>query len=655
MHYEEYILKKHFFKKGKVFGSWKLIRFLNSGGNGEVWIVENQENEKAAIKILKKIKQKAYFRFCDECKTVVNNSDITGVLPIIDLYLPSNFSKETPWYVMPIATPLSEYLKEKNAPEIIQSISYIAEILEQLHCRDIYHRDIKPANLFYNDGNYFIGDFGLVDYPDKKDLTMKGETVGPKWTMAPEMKRNAEKASGGPADVYSLAKTMWILLTKESKGFEGQYIDDTFIGLQKFQPSIFREPLNELLSRCTENDSKKRPSAKEVSKCLKNWIPVNKNYEQRNKLEWFSIQKKLFPSSIPLRVFWKSVDDILSILKITCSSRSLNHMFFPNGGGLDLTGIQKSVESDCLELDFGGSIYIVKPNNLIFESFGDDTEWNYFRLETGNLEPMNPEKVYKGREVLAEIEPGIYTDYECLEYDDFNGESLPSSARGITRVIHGDFVIFQKTSLYNKNPRTYDGRHNKLTADQFRDHISLVIEHLNKNKPAGRDISRTKIKYIKPKIYRKNERILSKKEIELLKQIILMAKSRNDENDNLRKKYGLSDYLKFPPDAKEAKYYNAPKPIASELNNFLTNLSQDEIELVAAVMYGGRDYLSHNRTTALHEMLGDFKNDSDLVYSIYEKSPLADYLEAGIKAYSTELGHVTYQANSADTKSRAAD
>ena len=133
---------------------------------------------------------------------------------------------------------------------------------------------------------------------------------------------------------------------------------------------------------------------------------------------------------------------------------------------------------------------------MIFESFGDDTEWNYFRLETGNLEPMNPEKVYENQELLAEINPGIYTDYECLEYDDFNGESLTSSARGITRVIQGDFVIFQKTSLYNKNPRTYDGRHNKLTADQFRDHISLVIEHLNKNKPVGRDISRTKIKYI---------------------------------------------------------------------------------------------------------------------------------------------------------------
>jgi len=38
--------------------------------------------------------------------------------------------------------------------------------------------------------------------------------------MDPEMRRNPDKADGKCADVYSLAKTLWILLTKETKGFE---------------------------------------------------------------------------------------------------------------------------------------------------------------------------------------------------------------------------------------------------------------------------------------------------------------------------------------------------------------------------------------------------------------------------------------------------
>jgi len=34
--------------------------------------------------------------------------------------------------------------------------------------------------------------------------------------MAPEMRRDADRADPGPADVWALAKTLWVLLTNEA-------------------------------------------------------------------------------------------------------------------------------------------------------------------------------------------------------------------------------------------------------------------------------------------------------------------------------------------------------------------------------------------------------------------------------------------------------
>ena len=51
--------------------------------------------------------------------------------------------------------------------------------------------------------------------------------------MAPEMRYNAKNADGKKADVYSLAKTLWIVLTGVDYGFEGRYEeDDAIIGLR---------------------------------------------------------------------------------------------------------------------------------------------------------------------------------------------------------------------------------------------------------------------------------------------------------------------------------------------------------------------------------------------------------------------------------------
>lgn len=627
-----------FIKRNQKFGDWTVISNLGAGGNGEVWIAQNSGGNKAAIKILKKLKQIAYSRFVDECKVIRENQDIKGVMPIFDFYLPGEIGKELPWYVMPIAVPISEQLIDKNAEEILIAIIEIGDTLSELHKKNITHRDIKPPNLFWFDDRYCIGDFGLVDYPEKKDLTPKGGEVGPKWTMAPEMRRDPDKADGKCADVYSLAKTLWILLTNEKKGFEGQYKPDHFIGIGKFQQTIFPNPFDDLIRDCTENDPLKRPSIMEVVERLKNGIEINRSYEEKNRVQWIAVQRNLFPTALPSRVIWENINDIISVLK-NLSFINLNHMFFPNGGGLDLENVSKSFEDNCLELGFSGSYIIVKPKRLIFESFGDNPEWNYFRLETGDLISFDPSYTKYNDEMLTELEPGLYTDYNCFEYNDFNGEPLPSTARPIRRIFNGDFVIFQKTSLYNKNRSTYDGRHNKMNADQFRKHIYSAIQYNKKDIKSIIISSDIKdIRYIKPDIFRQNERILTSSELKLLNEIITMAIERDLEDDGIRAKFGISDHYSFG-DEKVQKYLLARRPKGKALDKYLTMLAQPELEIIVSVMYGGRDCIVGGRTLPFQEMLKDSKGHHNLVETLTEKAPLAEYLKAGIKAYSDEFGH----------------
>jgi serine/threonine-protein kinase len=305
--------------KNAMFGDWKLKKFLGGGGNGDVWLVVNSKNEEAAIKLLRKIERKTYARFINEVNIIKANSDIEGILPILDSYLPDKPTDEIPWYAMPVAQPLENYLDGKHFEDVVMAIEDVAKTLYELHRRDISHRDIKPENLLVLNGKVYLADFGLVDYPDKINITSTGDIVGAKWTMAPEMRREGNKADGKPADIYSLAKTFWILITKNKKGFDGQYdptgvnslnrlrlkekdIEDHLYINDKYRPTLFIKPIDDLLRNCTYDLPMHRPTVEHFLETVSWWVSAHKNIGVRNPIEWKALQKQLFPTTMPQRV-----------------------------------------------------------------------------------------------------------------------------------------------------------------------------------------------------------------------------------------------------------------------------------------------------------------------------------------------------------------
>ena len=158
------------------------------------------------------------------------------------------------------------------------------------------------------------------------------------------MKRYGDKHDGLCADVYSLAKTLWILLTDQKLGFEGQYNPDGVNGLSRYKltipeddrfyrgmPPIYLRHLDDLLRESTNDNPSERPSIREFVVRLHEWIGLYKDFKKRNPLEWRDTQQKLFPFSMPQRAIWEKSNEIIRILDLLGSIDNLNHMFLPRG------------------------------------------------------------------------------------------------------------------------------------------------------------------------------------------------------------------------------------------------------------------------------------------------------------------------------------
>ena len=101
-------------------------------------------------------------RFLQEIRIMSKHSDLDAIMPVLDS------SSSEYWYVMPLATPVSDFIKQKlKSFKDIQSILVdIASALCEIHSRDLEHRDIKPENIYFWNGKIRFGDFGLVNFPD---------------------------------------------------------------------------------------------------------------------------------------------------------------------------------------------------------------------------------------------------------------------------------------------------------------------------------------------------------------------------------------------------------------------------------------------------------------------------------------------------------
>jgi serine/threonine protein kinase len=246
-------------RRGQRYGNWAITgdRRLGSGGNGEVWRAKNSDGRTGAIKILNPPRREnegkyRLSRFKDEVSFLIAYPAFPGILPVLDHRISDDLA-ETSWFVMPEAKTIRNGLGNDPEPGlVVTAAAEIATTLAALAAEGVGHRDIKPDNLFELDGHWLIGDFGLVTYPEKDPRTKHGRKLGPTDYMAPEMRQDADQADPGPADVWALAKTLWVLLTGEALPLPGTHrATDLAHSLQDRITYRFSAELDRMLEKAT--------------------------------------------------------------------------------------------------------------------------------------------------------------------------------------------------------------------------------------------------------------------------------------------------------------------------------------------------------------------------------------------------------------------
>ncbi len=467
-------------KQNSWCNSYDIIEKLGEGGNANVYHV--RDNTNCMELALKELYNKSYekkARFLNEIHiTEQNASTIPGIIPIIE----SN--EEEYWYTMPLATKILDYVKDKTISDIVTGVIELSDTLEKLHEKGICHRDIKPSNIYYYNDRFSFGDFGLVDFPDNPDdFTKSDKGVGAIFTIAPEMKRDPKHADGTKGDVFSLAKTMWMLLSGDDRGFDGvyNYLDKSH-GLRYIEKykNIHLVELEELLKNATDNNPSLRPTIKEFKDRLNIWLDVYNDYYKAQASDWNFLNKQLFGLNPPESSCWREIHKIIEVLNIVGMTPAYNHMLFSDKGGLDFSYAELANEKDCIYIyDTAGCCYLVKPKCLYHEGFGENYRWNYFLLEFNRLNPILEENGVVDFEYLVEDMPGHYVDAKYVQYGVYDcdtGIPLLKGHKTVCRYIREKFLIVMKSGPYNNISGTYDGRHGLCSNTYFRDYISKLVK-----------------------------------------------------------------------------------------------------------------------------------------------------------------------------------
>lgn len=261
-------------KHGDRLGVWSLVRPLEGGrgGNGAVWEVDDGNGRRVALKYLHRTRGDGPARFAREVEAMRSCSDVSGVMPIYD----SNIDPAKPvqWYTMPLAEPLSRVTSELDSLQaIVEVCRSLASTLATLHARGYSHRDIKPENVFRLEGEWYLGDFGLVDHAENASLTPNDKKLGPTFYIALEMLNSPSNADGRAADVYSLAKLLWKLATGQNYPNPGRH--DRYrpaMTISAWTEDEAAVPLDALIDTMTDEDPAVRPSMDVVRDELTKWL-----------------------------------------------------------------------------------------------------------------------------------------------------------------------------------------------------------------------------------------------------------------------------------------------------------------------------------------------------------------------------------------------
>ena len=232
-----------------IFGDWRIVREIGSGGFGTVFEIERKEfgyTYRAALKAVTIPQNQSeldsvlddgvdeqtateYFstvvqEFVGEFRLMSKLKGESNIVSYED-HRVIKHEDGIGWDIlirMELLTPLLKYTKEHSLmqQDVIRLGIDICKALELCRRCDIIHRDIKPENIFVSEsGKFKLGDFGIARTVEKTQSGLSKK--GTYYYMAPEVYRGDEY--GPSVDIYSLGLVLYRYLNNNRMPFLPPY------------------------------------------------------------------------------------------------------------------------------------------------------------------------------------------------------------------------------------------------------------------------------------------------------------------------------------------------------------------------------------------------------------------------------------------------
>ncbi len=203
--------------KPRRWGRWqKIDEPPKEGGQGIVYFVKDATAQLVGIFALKELKNaRRLYRFEREIRAISLLQDHGHIIRIVDHEVFTS-GEAKPYFVMERAEgSLAERIDDLRDrwERIFRVFEQVVDAARCLHSRGIIHRDIKPANVLFVGEVPKLSDFGLCLISGAVRRTPQSEAVGSRYYMAPELEDGAQPNITPAADVYSLGKLLYYLLS----------------------------------------------------------------------------------------------------------------------------------------------------------------------------------------------------------------------------------------------------------------------------------------------------------------------------------------------------------------------------------------------------------------------------------------------------------
>lgn len=202
--------------KLRTWGRWRSSKdAFKSGGQAELYEVIDTSGTDSGVFVLKQLRNpKRRARFDAEIHAIASLPPHENVVALLDSG--TYRDADRPCYVMPKADGSLEDLIQEGSVDVETALTIFRGVLSgtaHIHAARIIHRDLKPENILMFANTPRIADLGLCLIVDLPRVTPTEEAVGPRQYMAPELEDGRVFEVTPAADVYSLGKVLYYLLS----------------------------------------------------------------------------------------------------------------------------------------------------------------------------------------------------------------------------------------------------------------------------------------------------------------------------------------------------------------------------------------------------------------------------------------------------------